>query len=76
MSQHFFSLYSKEYQELFYQVKPGIISPIFDEETDSFETIQKIEQEYLEKYLKNPLKTDIEYFFITIKHMLKGVRSK
>ncbi len=76
MSQHFFSLYSKEYQELFYRVKPGIISPIFDEETDSFETIQKIEQEYLEKYLKNPLKTDIEYFFITIKHMLKGVRSK
>lgn len=76
MSQHFFSLYSKEYQELFYEVKPGIISPIFDEETDSFETIQKIEQEYLEKYLKSPLKTDIEYFFITIKHMLKGVRSK
>ena len=76
MSQHFFSLYSKEYQELFYQVKPGIISPIFDEETDSFETIQKIEQEYLEKYLKSPIKTDIEYFFITIKHMLKGVRSK
>lgn len=76
MSQHFFSLYSKEYQELFYKVKPGIISPIFDEETDSFETIQKIEQEYLEKYLKSPIKTDIEYFFITIKHMLKGVRSK
>lgn len=76
MSQHFFSLYTKEYQDLFYQVKPGIISPIFDEETDSFETIQKIEQEYLEKYLKNPLKTDIEYFFITLKHMLKGVRSK
>ena len=76
MSQHFFSLYSKEYQELFYKVKPGIISPIFDEETDSFETIQKIEQEYLEKYLKNPLKTDFEYFFITLKHILKGVRSK
>lgn len=76
MSQHFFSLYSKEYQELFYKVKPGIISPIFDEETDSFEAIQKIEQEYLEKYLKNPIRTDIEYFFITLKHMLKGVRSK
>lgn len=76
MSQHFFSLYSKEYQEFFHQVKPGIISPIFDEKTDSFEIIQKIEQEYLEKYLKNPLKTDIEYFFNTLKHILKGVRSK
>lgn len=76
MSQHFFSLYTKEYQDLFYQVKPGIISPIFDEGTDSFANIQKIEQEYLEKYLKSPWKTDVEYFFITVKHILKGVRSK
>ena len=76
MSQQFFSLYSKKYQELYFQVKPGIISPIFDDKTDSFDAIQKIEQEYLEKYLKNPLATDIEYFFITLKHILKGVRSK
>jgi lipopolysaccharide/colanic/teichoic acid biosynthesis glycosyltransferase len=76
MSQHYFSLYSKEYQELFFKVKPGIISPIFDEKKDSFETIQKIEQEYLKKYLKHPLRTDIEYFFKTFSQILKGVRSK
>jgi lipopolysaccharide/colanic/teichoic acid biosynthesis glycosyltransferase len=76
MSQHYFSLYSKEYQNLFYQVKPGFFSPIFDEGTDSFEDIQRIEQEYLESYLKNPTKTDIQYFLKTITHILKGVRSK
>lgn len=76
MSQHFFSLYSKEYQEFFYQVKPGIISPIFDEKTDSFKTIQKIEQSYLEQYLKNPIRTDFKYFWLTVKQILKGVRSK
>lgn len=76
MSQHFFSLYTKEYQDLFYSVKPGIVSPIFDEGTDSFEMIQQIEQEYLEKYKKSPWKTDVEYFFITLRHMAGGVRSK
>ena len=76
MSLHFFSLYTKEYQDLYHKVKPGIISPIFDDKTDGFETIQKIEQEYLERYLKEPIKTDFIYFFITIKHILKGIRSK
>ena len=76
MSQHFFDLYNKEYQELFLQVKPGIISPIFDEKTDTFETIQKIEQSYLEQYLKHPIRTDIKYLWLTVKQILKGVRSK
>lgn len=76
MSQHFFSLYPKEYQEMYFKVKPGIISPIFDEKTDGFKDIVKIEQEYLENFLKHPIKTDIKYFFLTIRHMVAGVRSK
>jgi lipopolysaccharide/colanic/teichoic acid biosynthesis glycosyltransferase len=76
MSQHYFSLYPQEYKDLYYQVKPGIISPIFDEATDGFSEIVRIEQIYLENYLKNPMKTDFKYFFITLKHMCKGVRSK
>jgi lipopolysaccharide/colanic/teichoic acid biosynthesis glycosyltransferase len=76
MSQHYFSLYSKEYQNLFYKVKPGFFSPIFDENTASFEDIQRTEQEYLEKYIKHPILTDIEYLIKTITHIFKGVRSK
>ena len=76
MSQHFFSLYPQEYQEMYFKVKPGIISPIFDEKTDGFKDIVRIEQAYLESFLKNPVKTDIKYFYITISRMFGGVRSK
>jgi lipopolysaccharide/colanic/teichoic acid biosynthesis glycosyltransferase len=75
MSQHFFSLYPREYKDLFIQVKPGIISPIFDEGNDNFESIVKIEQNYLEQYLRNPVRTDIKYLFLTLKHIISGVRS-
>lgn len=73
MSQHFFSLYPKVYQELFTKVKPGIISPIF--ENVDFKDIVRIEQEYLESYLKNPMLTDLKYFYKTIKQIFSGVRS-
>jgi len=76
VSLHFFSLYPKDYQQLYYQVKPGIISPIFDENTDGFEQIVRIEKEYLENYLRAPIKTDLRYFFITLKHILTGTRGK
>jgi len=76
MSQHFFSLYSQEYKDKYLQVKPGIISPIFDEKTDSFKDIERIEYAYLDSYLKSPLLTDWKYFWITFKHILSGVRSK
>ena len=75
MSQHYFSLYPQEYKDLFIQVKPGIISPIFNEETACFKEIVRIEKKYLESYLKSPLKTDFQYFWLTISHILKGVRS-
>jgi lipopolysaccharide/colanic/teichoic acid biosynthesis glycosyltransferase len=76
LSQHFFSLYSSEYQKFFIQVKPGIISPLFDENTDGFADIERIELKYLKSYLSHPVITDIKYFFITFKQIISGVRSK
>lgn len=75
MSQHFFSLYPQEYKDLYFEVKPGIISPIFDEKTNGFPEIIKIEQTYLEDYLRSPFITDFKYFFITLKDILKGAKS-
>jgi lipopolysaccharide/colanic/teichoic acid biosynthesis glycosyltransferase len=63
MSLHFFSLYPREYQELFLQVKPGILSPVFDEGTVDFSQIVETESRYLKSYPKNPVLTDISYFF-------------
>ncbi len=77
MSKHYFSLYPKEYQEMFVKVKPGLLSPLFDEKTDGFDEIVEVEGRYLKKYLQNPVKTDIEYFWKTIAHIFfKGTRGQ
>lgn len=76
MSKHYFSLYPEEYKSLYIKVKPGLLSPLFDENNTGFEEIVRIEMEYLENYISNPIKTDVEYFFKTIKQIFKGIRSK
>ena len=72
MSQHYFSLYPERYKLKYKKVKPGFVSPIFDENTSSFGDIVKTEEDYLDYYLKKPLLADIVYFFITIKMILFG----
>jgi lipopolysaccharide/colanic/teichoic acid biosynthesis glycosyltransferase len=76
MSQQFFKLYPNDYKELYLKIKPGIISPIFDEKTAGFDEIIKIEKEYLLSYSENSFLTDIKYFFKTLFQILSGVRSK
>jgi lipopolysaccharide/colanic/teichoic acid biosynthesis glycosyltransferase len=77
MSLHFFSLYPREYQELFLRVKPGILSPIFEEDTPDFNQIVETESRYLRSYLNNPVLTDISYFFKAINQIIfQGTRSK
>lgn len=76
-SPHFLSLYPKEFYDLYIQVKPGLIPPIFDESTNGFEQIVAIEFEYLRKYAADPVRTDIQYFCKTFKDIVfRGVRSK
>jgi len=70
MSQQYFSLYPESYKMKYNKVKPGFLSPIFDENTSSFEDIIKTEEEYLTRYLKNPIKTDFRYFILTITDIL------
>jgi len=75
LSRHYFSLYPRKYKDLYIQVKPGIISPLFDDKTQDFDDIVRIEKDYLISYLKNPIKTDVTYFFKTFSQILRGVRS-
>jgi lipopolysaccharide/colanic/teichoic acid biosynthesis glycosyltransferase len=70
MSEHYFGLYPDEYQQLYYKVKPGFFSPLQENEITSFTDIVKFEQEYLEQYLKSPIKTDIKYFFKIVSQLL------
>jgi lipopolysaccharide/colanic/teichoic acid biosynthesis glycosyltransferase len=76
-SRHFLSLYPKELYDLYIQIKPGLIPPIFSESTNSFEQIVKIEMAYLQSYRKQPFRTDFRHLLQTFTDIVfKGVRSK
>lgn len=63
LSQHYFSLYPKELQELRIKTKPGLIPPFYADRPKSFDEICASEFRYLESYLRHPLKTDWHYFW-------------
>jgi lipopolysaccharide/colanic/teichoic acid biosynthesis glycosyltransferase len=76
-SPHFLSLYPKELYDLYMQIKPGLIPPIFDESTAGFDDIIKIELTYLQSYWSHPFRTDIRCLFGTFTDIVfRGVRSK
>ena len=75
MSQQYFSLYPVRYQKKYFKVKPGFVSPIFDDKDTKFVDIVNTEEKYLDYYLERPLLTDIQYFFLTIFGILRGQRS-
>jgi hypothetical protein len=76
MSRHFFSLYPRDYQEDFVRVKPGLIPPVFDDKTSSFDDIVRDERRYLQMYLANPFKADMLQLWWTLRRIAGGVRSK
>ncbi len=77
LSQHYFNLYPKELQELRIKTKPGLVPPYYVDMPKSFDEIVQSEIRYLEKYFKNPIKTDITYFFKSFYNIIiKKARSK
>lgn len=58
-------------------VKPGLIPPFYADMPDTLEEIYESEDRYLDAYLKSSIKTDIYYFFKSLKNILfKKARSK
>lgn len=75
-SPQFLSTYPPELYDLYIQIKPGLIPPIFDEKTDGFEQIVRIELAYLRRYVEAPIRTDIAYFWYTFRDIVfRKVRS-
>ena len=72
LSQQYFSLYTKEIQELRIRVKPGLLPPFYyDRQTPkTIEEVQASERRYIEACMKHPILTDIRYFFGTIGNIL------
>lgn len=77
LSNHYFSLYAKELQELRTRTKPGLLPPYYADMPETLEEIQASEKKYLEAYLKHPFITDWKYFWKAVGNIvLKGRRSK
>ncbi len=77
LSEHYFSLYPQEIQELRTRTKPGLVPPFYVDMPKTFEEIIESERKYLVRYFKNPILTDIRYFFLAFYNIaIKRARSK
>jgi len=77
LSRHYFSLYPEDMQQLRTQVKPGLVPPFYADLPDTLPEIIESERVYLESYLKNPIRTDVRYFFKAMYNIfIKRARSK
>lgn len=72
LSRHYFSLYSKEMQELRIKVKPGLLPPFYyDKQTPkTIEEVQASERRYVEACLAHSFLTDVKYFFGIITNII------
>lgn len=79
LSNHYFSLYSKELQEKRIKTRPGLIPPYYAQYPTpvTLEEIQANEMKYLTEHEQKPLRTDVKYFFLAFYNILwKRARSK
>jgi lipopolysaccharide/colanic/teichoic acid biosynthesis glycosyltransferase len=76
-SRHFLSLYPRNFLDLYVQIKPGLIPPIYDESTNGFDQIVEVELTYLQRYWDQPFLTDVRYLIQTFTDIVfRGIRSK
>jgi lipopolysaccharide/colanic/teichoic acid biosynthesis glycosyltransferase len=70
ISTHYLSLYSKEHQDRRKNFKPGLLPPFYVDLPETIEEIELSEKRYLDAYEKNPIKTDVKYFFKALNNIL------
>ena len=76
LSEHYFSLYPKDLQELRTSFKPGLIPPYYADMPKKFNEVIESERRYLQRKQEKQYSTDILYFskaFINI--LFHGARS-
>ena len=72
----YYNRYPKELKDLRIKVKPGLIPPYYVDLPENFNEILESERKYILLKLKNPILTDIKYFYRAfINIFFKGVRS-
>lgn len=63
LSTHYMSLYTQEIKERRIKYTPGLVPPFYADMPKTLEEIMASEVRYLDEYDKNPILTDIKYFF-------------
>jgi len=77
LSEHYFSLYSKELQEKRILFKPGLVPPYYADLPKTLEEIEASEMRYLEAYEKSRFKTNWRYFWKAVWNIVfRKARSK
>ncbi|MBH09909.1 MAG: hypothetical protein CMG74_06045 [Candidatus Marinimicrobia bacterium] len=76
LSEHYYSLYPKDLQELRINFKPGLIPPYYADLPKSFNQIISSERKYLKLKNKNSFFTDLKYLIQAIYNIVfSGARS-
>lgn len=70
ISRAMFDSYPEWLQEKRTKTKPGLIPPFYIDHPETFEELFASEDKYLTEYLKHPLRTDIKYFFLTMRSIV------
>ena len=70
LSRTMFDTYPEWLQDKRTLCKPGLIPPFYIDHPDTFEELFASEDKYLTEYLAHPIRTDIKYFFLTMRSIL------
>jgi lipopolysaccharide/colanic/teichoic acid biosynthesis glycosyltransferase len=70
ISEHYLSLYHEDLREIRKKVRPGLIPPYYADMPNTLDEIMESEMRYIEAYQKNPVKTDLKYFFRACQNIL------
>ena len=70
LSRTMFETYPEWLQEKRTKSKPGLIPPFYIDHPNTFEELFASEDKYLTEYLEHPVRTDIKYFFLTMRSIV------
>ena len=70
LSRTMFETYPEWLQEKRTKSKPGLIPPFYIDHPNTFDELFASEDKYLTEYLEHPIRTDIKYFFLTMRSIV------
>ena len=70
LSKAMFDTYPEWLQDKRTLAKPGLIPPFYIDHPQTFDELFASEDKYLTEYLEHPVRTDIKYFFLTMRSIL------